>query len=255
VSGPVILITGAGSGIGAAAARRLATRPGVSLLLHSRAADEAGRARLDAVAKACADAGASGAVAQGDLSRPGAGAAAVEAALNAFGRLDQIVHAAGFADRRPFGELARGDLDRAWNAMPGAFFDMATAALPLLAASPRGRVVVVSSFVARRFAAGEVFAASGAAKAALEALAKALATQLAPDGTTVNIVAPGYTRKDEGRVGSLSQAHWEAAAKRNPQRRLATQDDIAAAIAFLLSDEAGHITGQTIGIDGGLTLG
>jgi 3-oxoacyl-[acyl-carrier protein] reductase len=255
VDDTVILITGAGSGIGAALARRLATLPGTALLLHSRAADEAGRARLDVVARSCASRGATVAIAHGDLAQLGAGAEAVGEALKIFGRLDQIVHSAGFADKRQFGELQRSDLDRSLSAMPGAFLDILSAALPALAASRKGRVVAVSSFVAHRFVPGQLFPASAAAKAALEALAKSLAVQLAPTKTTVNVVVPGFTRKDEGKLGSLSQAAWEEAARRNPQGRLASPDDIAATIAFLLSDDAAHITGATIHVDGGLTLG
>jgi NAD(P)-dependent dehydrogenase (short-subunit alcohol dehydrogenase family) len=191
----------------------------------------------------------------GDLGQSGMGAKLVQAALAHFERIDQIVHNAGFADRRLFGELTREDLDRSLAAMPGAFFDIVTAALPALAASPRGRVAAVSSFVAHRYPKGRLFPASAAAKAALEALAKSLAVQLAPTGTTVNIVAPGYTRKDEGKVGALSRGAWEEAATLNAQERLGTPDDVAAAVAFLLSDEAAHITGATLRIDGGLTLG
>jgi 3-oxoacyl-[acyl-carrier protein] reductase len=249
----VILITGAGSGIGAALARRLAA-PGVGLTLHSRGADEAGRSRLDAVANSCRGVGASVETAFGDLGTRGIGAAAIGKALAAFGRVDQIVHNAGFADKRPFGVLTPDDLDRSLRTMPGAFLEIVTAALPSLSASARGRVVAVSSFVAHRYARGELFPASAAAKAALEALARSLAVQLAPTGATVNIVAPGFTRKDEGKLGQLSQAGWDEAAKRNPQGRLASPDDIAATIGFLLSDAAAHITGETIHVDGGLTL-
>jgi 3-oxoacyl-[acyl-carrier protein] reductase len=250
----VVLITGAGSGIGAALARRLASRD-VALLLHGRGADEAGLARLDAVATSCREAGAEAETSAGDLGQMGLGAAAVAKAIGAFGRLDQIVHNASFADRRLFGELTRPDLDASLRAMPGAFLEIATAALPSLAVSERGRVVVVSSFVAHRFHAGDLFPASSAAKAALEALAKSLAVQLAPTRTTVNIIAPGFTRKDEGKLGSLARAAWVEAAKANPQGRLALPEEVAATIAFLLSDEAAHITGETIHVDGGLTLG
>jgi NAD(P)-dependent dehydrogenase (short-subunit alcohol dehydrogenase family) len=249
----VILITGAGSGIGAALARRLAA-PGIALLLHGRGGDEAGRARVEAIVRACEAQGAAARAAFGDLGESGTGAKLVEAAVSGFGRIDQIVHNAGFADRRLFGELAREDLDASISAMPGAFFEIVTAALPALAASPRGRVVAVSSFVAHRYAKGRLFPASAAAKAALEALAKSLAVQLAPTGTTVNIVVPGYTRKDEGKVGALSRIAWEEAVTLNALEKLASPGDVAAAIAFLLSDEASHITGATLRIDGGLTL-
>ena len=251
----VILITGAGSGIGAALARRLAATPGTALVLHGRAADDAGRGRLEAVAQVCSTRGATVLNAHGDLSQPGVGAELVDKALRAYGRVDQIVHNAGFADSRQFGELRRSDLDRSLSAMPGAFLDIVDTALPTLATSRKGRVVAVSSFVAHRFVPGQIFPASAAAKAALEALAKSLAVQLAPTGATVNVVVPGFTRKDEGKLGSLSPAAWKEAATRNPQRRLAWPEDIAAAIAFLLSDEAAHMTGAVVHVDGGLTLG
>src|SRR5262249_34217430 len=154
-----------------------------------------------------------------------------------------------------FGDLRRPDFDRSMGAMPGAFFEMVSAALLSLTSSKKGRVVAVSSFVAHRFVPGQLFPASAAAKAALEALVRSLAVQIAPTGVTANIVVPGFTRKDAGKLGSLSPADWKEAARRNPQKRLASPDDIAGTIAFLLSDAAAHITGATIHVDGGLTLG
>ena len=249
-----ILITGAGSGIGAALARRLAA-PEIALLLHSRGGDAAGRSRLEAVAQSCRDASAATRIATGDLAEPGVGAEAVALALESFGRLDQIVHNAGFADKRPFAELERGHLEASLAAMPCAFLEVVKAALPALAASPCGRVVAVSSFVAHRYEAGRLFPASAAAKSALEALARSLAVELGGSGATVNIVVPGYTRKDEGKLGALAKDAWAKVASLNPQKRLASQDDIASAIAFLLSDAASHITGATLPVDGGLTIG
>ena len=178
----------------------------------------------------------------------------VEAALARFGRLDHLVANAGFADKRGIAELTRADLDRSHAAMAGAFFEMVQTASPALRASGSGRVVYLSSFVAHRFVAGGLFPASAAAKAAGEALMRASAAELAPDGITVNAVVPGYTRKDGGHSAIGAEA-WRRAAEATPLGRIAEPADIAALIAFLLSPAARHITGQAIAVDGGLSLG
>jgi NAD(P)-dependent dehydrogenase (short-subunit alcohol dehydrogenase family) len=250
----VSIITGGGAGIGAAVARRLAA-PGQALMLHGQGADEAGLERLAAVASECRLAGAEIAWRCGDLAMAGTASELVGATREAFGPVDALVHAAGFADRRSFLDLPREGLDRAYAVMAGAFHELAGAALPDLLRHDRGRVVAISSFGAHRFVSGGTFPASSAAKAALEALVKCLAVELAPAGGTANVVAPGYTRKDPGRLGSLDPAAWQVAAKANPLQRLAEPDDIAATVEFLLSMQAGHITGAVLPVDGGLTLG
>jgi len=250
----VSIITGGGAGIGAAVARRLAA-PGQSLMLHGQGADEASRDRLAAVAAECRQAGAEVAWQCGDLAVAGTASELVSATRDAFGPVDALVHAAGFADRRSFCDLPRDGLDRAYAVIAGAFHELASAALPDLLRDGRSRVVAISSFGAHRFVTGGTFPASAAAKAALEALVRCLAIELAPMGGTANVVSPGYTRKDPGRVGALDPAAWQAAAKANPLQRLAEPDDIAATVQFLLSAGAGHITGAVLPVDGGLTLG
>jgi len=249
----VSIITGGGSGIGAAVARRLAGE-GQCLILHGQGADDAGASRLASVAAECERGGAKVKWLAGDLARPGTASALVNAAREAFGAVDAIVHAAGFADRRTFATLPRDALDRAFAVMAAAFHELAAAALSDLARNRLGRAVAISSFGAHRFVPDGIYPASASAKAALEVLVKSLAIELAPSGATANIVVPGYTRKDPGLFGALDAAAWEKVAKANPQGRLAEPHEVAATVAFQLSKDAGHVTGATLPVDGGLTL-
>jgi 3-oxoacyl-[acyl-carrier protein] reductase len=245
-----ILVTGAGSGIGAAICRRVAA-PSVNLLVHTGSKRE----RAESVAAECAEKGALCQVETGDLADPATPRRLVAAAVERFGGLDVLVANAGFADKRLVGELDDAGFERSLAVITTGFFRLADAARPHLVASASGRIVAVSSFVAHVFRfGGGGFPASAAAKAGLEGLARSLAAQLAPSAVTVNCVVPGYVRKDQGAHAALDPTGWQRAIERVPLGRLGLPDEIAATVAFLIGADAGYITGQSIHVDGGLTL-
>jgi 3-oxoacyl-[acyl-carrier protein] reductase len=214
----VSIITGGGVGIGAAVARRLAGRD-ECLMLHGAGSDAAGLERLKAVAAECQRAGAKAAWCTGDLANAGTASELVAATREAFGSIDAIVHAAGFADRRDFTRLPRAGLERSFAVMAASFHELASSALPDLTRGSHGRVVAISSFVAHRFTPESTYPASAAAKAALEALVRCLAIELAGSGATANAVIPGYTRKDAGRMG-----RWTRRAGNWPPRPIRSRD-------------------------------
>lgn len=247
----IFLVTGAASGIGAAICRRVAG-PGTAILMHTRRNQEG----LNAVAAEARAKGSLTATATGDLADPPTAAALVRTALDEFGHLDVLVSNAGFADRTPVAALSDEALRASTEAIQGAFYRLAHAALPALKAAGFGRLIAVSSFVAHAFRTDvQTFPASAAAKAGLEALVRALAIELGPEGVTVNAVAPGFIRKDAGAHRALDPGALSAQAAKVPLRRIGLPDEVAAAVAFLASADAAYITGQIIHVDGGLVIG
>ena len=245
-----ILVTGAASGIGAAIVRALAA-PGTNILLHTRS----NAAGANAVADQARAAGAAAAVVLGDLIEPDCAGRIVDDAISRFGGLGVVISNAGFADRTAFADLSDAALTRSTEAILGGFFRLARAALPHVRQAENARVIAVSSFVAHTYRTGiATFPASAAAKAGLEALVRALAVELGPDGVTVNAVVPGFIRKDAGAHRAIGPGVLAAQTAHIPLGRIGLPEDVAAAAAFLASPAASYITGQCLRVDGGLVI-
>jgi len=244
----IVLVTGAGTGIGAACCRRMAG-PGTAFLVHTRRNAEG----AERTAQAIRDKGGLAEIILGDIAAPETPATLVQAAIDRFSGLDVVIANAGFADKTPLLQTDDAQLAKTFDTVLWAFIRLARAALPLLVEGRDPRLIAISSFVAHTFRNDvTVFPATAAAKAGVEALLRGLAIEYAKQGVTVNAVAPGFTQKDPGAHAAYSAAQWEAVTRSVPLGRLGTPDDVAAAVNFVASPEAGYVTGQVWHVNGGL---
>ena len=235
------LVTGGASPIGAAICRRLAA-DGLHVLVH---ATEAGLPRAHALAAGIVESNGSAEALGFDLTDFAATAAALAPVLEA-GVPQVVVHNAGTHDDVPFAGMAEAQ----WRSVLGVSLDGFYAVLrPLilpLIGTRWGRIVAVSSVSALMGNRGQV--AYAAAKAGLLGAVKSLAREVASRGVTVNAIAPGIIASPAVDA-ALSAAK---VAELVPMRRAGTPEEVADLVAFLASDRAAYVTGQTISINGGM---
>jgi len=191
--------------------------------------------------------GAASASFETDVREPAAVARTVDTIATERGGIDWVVYAAGIVRDRISWRMTDADWDAVLAVDLSGAFHVARAAAPHLRRSPAGRVVLISSINGLRGKAGQ--ANYAAAKAGLVGLARALALELARDGVTVNVVAPGFV--DTPMTAGLSESVRAEALARTPLGRSGRPEDVAAAVRFLCGGGAGFITGVVLPVDGG----
>jgi len=247
-AGKVALVTGSSRGIGRAIALRLA-QEGADMVIHYRRQTTAAQETAAAVAAL----GRRTLVVQADLGEAAAVRQLFTQITETFGVLDILVANAAATAFKPLMELQEHHLDKTLSITLKAFVLAAQLAAPLMHGR-QGKIVTVSGIDARRYI--PLHGALAAAKGALEVLTTYLACELAPRGITVNGVNPGLVDTDSAHV--FGEEIYRLLAQNivtyTPLRRVGAPDDIAKVVAFLCSDEAAWICGQTLTVDGGLSL-
>jgi len=240
--GKTVLITGGGSGMGLATARQL-VHAGANVVLAGRRVD-----RIDAAAKDLDPAGERVLAVGTDVSRIDDLDELVEAIKNRFGRLDGVFANAGVAHASPSAFVGEADFDHVVGInFKGIFFTIQKA-VSLFDAG--GSVVINGTFLVHRgMGLASVYAAT---KAAVMNLTRSLASDLASRGIRVNSVSPGFIQTDmlDG-IAPTDEARAAICAE-VPLGRIGQAEDVASVVAFLLSSQASYVTGQDLGVDGGL---
>ena len=236
-----VLVTGSSRGIGKAIALRLA-RDGYDVVLHCRSQ----RAEADAVAQEILAMGRAARVLQFDIGDRAATAAALEADIEAHGCYYGVVCNAGVARDNAFPAMSGEDWDIVLQTNLDGFYNVLNPlVMPLVQRRKPGRIVTLASVSGLIGNRGQVN--YSAAKAGIIGATKALALELAKRAITVNCVAPGLIETD-----MINDVPMEEALKMIPARRVGKPEEVAAAVSFLIGEEAGYITRQVISVNGGL---
>jgi len=241
LDGKAALVTGASGGIGAAIARTLHAQGAAVAISGTR------REALDSLA---AELGERVFVCPADLRDPAATDALVEAAEQAAGPLAILVNNAGMTRDTLALRMSDADWQVVLDVDLSAPFRLARAVLRGMLRRRAGRIISITSIVGATGNAGQ--ANYAAAKAGLVGMTKALAQEVAPRGITVNAIAPGFV--STAMTDKLSEQQRTKLTDAIPLGRIGKPEDVAAAVAYLASDEAGWVTGATLHVNGGMAM-
>ncbi|HTA90113.1 MAG TPA: 3-oxoacyl-[acyl-carrier-protein] reductase [Polyangiaceae bacterium] len=245
LSGKVALVTGGSRGIGRAAAEALAKR-GAHVVINYVSNEGAARETAQGIEQA----GGKAELVQFDVANGEAAEKAITEVAKRLGRLDILVASAGIAIDGLLLRLKDDDFDRILAVNVKGAVACARAAIRTMMRAKTGRIVFLSSVVGEMGNAGQT--AYAASKAALLGVTKSLAREYASRGITVNAVTPGFV--DTDMTSGLTDEQKSAMLTAVPLGRTGTAQEIAAAITYLASDEAGYVTGQTLRVNGGMYM-
>lgn len=240
-----VLITGAATGIGRATALLFGKEKYNIAICYNKSKSEATSLK-DALIKMGCDAECFG----GDLTDYDTASNIVKAVIKRFGGVDILVNNAGVAEQKLFTDITVSDWNNMINTNLNLVFNVTHAVLPYMISKHSGRIINVSSMWGEVGASCEVH--YSASKAAVNGFTKALAKELSPSGILVNAVAPGAI--DTKMNDNLTDSDKEALCEEIPLGRFGTPEEVAKAIVFLASNGASYITGQILGINGGLVI-
>ena len=245
MNGKTALITGASRGIGHAIALRLA-REGYNIVVNYRSSKDA----AENLQKQIEEAGGACHIVQADVSRFDQAEKLVKETVAAYGGLDVLVNNAGITADGLWARMKQGDIDTVLDVnLKGCLYTMRHAARPMCRAKS-GVIINISSVVGLTGNVGQVnYAAS---KAGIIGATKAAARELGTWGIRVNAIAPGYVDTDMSR--DVKEEYRQAMVDNTILKRVGKPEEIAAAAAFLSSDDAAYITGQVLVVDGGMVL-
>jgi 3-oxoacyl-[acyl-carrier protein] reductase len=243
LDGKVAVVTGGSRGIGRAISVMLA-RAGAHVVVNYAGNESAARETLEFIHAA----GGKGEVRQFDVTDETAVQEAFKAVTEAHKRLDILVNNAGIALDQLLLRIKQDEIDRTFATnLAGSIYCAKAAMRPMMRAKS-GRIINLSSVVGESGNPGQaVYAAS---KAGIIGLTKTLAREYASRGVTVNAVAPGFI--DTDMTSSLPEAAQKSIVEQTPLGRVGSPDEVASAVLFLASDEAGYITGQVLRVNGGM---
>nr|WP_246295068.1 SDR family oxidoreductase [Schlegelella koreensis] len=243
----VALVTGGAGGIGEAICRRLAGAGfAVALNYHRNAA------RAEQIVESIRAASGRAVGLSADVSNEAGAAALIERASSALGPIGVLVNnASPRINPKPLAEMGWADLQQQLDVQLKGAFLLSQQCASAMARHGGGRIVNITT-QAIQGAPTPHWTAYAVAKAALATLSRQLAVELGPSAITVNCVAPGMT--ETALIGDIPQKQQMIIGRQTPLRRLAQPDDVAAAVAYLVSDEARFVTGHTLDVNGGMVM-